>query len=114
MTVRKSRYLRLSAARLVRPLTAGDKPQTSSRIGADEMTCSVSMLCITPLLLLYWIFHCPDKSSYEQRVTLQLISNLPPRAVIFSAHASHIIPGPRRGYRKELISVLMTLLRSPL
>src|SRR3954451_13825143 len=97
MTVRKSRYLRLSAAVFVRSLTAGDKPQTSSRIGADEITCSASIIWQSPLPFLYSTFHWPDKSSYEQRITLQPISNLPPSAVIFSAHASHIIPGPRRG-----------------
>src|SRR4030095_4733896 len=97
ITVRKSRYLRLSAARVVRSLTDGDKPQTSSRIGADEMTCSASITCRSPSPFLYSILHWPDKSSYEHRVTLQSISNLPPSAVIFSAHASHIIPGPRLG-----------------
>src|SRR5215471_12148948 len=97
ITVRKSRYLRLSAARLVRSLTDGDKPQTSSRIGADEMTCSASIMHRSPSSFRYSTFHCPDKSSYEHRFTLQPISNLPPNAVIFSAHASHIIPGPRRG-----------------
>src|SRR5438874_11569273 len=30
-------------------------------------------------------------------------------ALAFSAHVSHIIPGPRRGYLKELIKVLITL-----
>src|SRR3954469_13157005 len=97
MTVRKSRYLRLSAARLVRSLTAGDKPQTSSRIGADEITCSASTICRSPLPLWYSTFHWVDEPSYEQPTTLQPISNLPPKAVIFSAQASHIIPGPRRG-----------------
>src|SRR5262245_32620913 len=97
MTVRKSRYLRLSAAHLVRSLTAGDKPHTSSRIGADEMTCSASMICARPSRFLYSTFHCPGKSLYEHRVTLQPMSNLPPSTSIFSAQASHIIPGPLRG-----------------
>src|SRR5262249_9569084 len=97
MTVRKSRYLRLSAARLVRSLTAGDKPHTSSCIGADEITCSAWIVRKAPSPFLYSTFHCLDKSSYEQRVTLQPISNSPPSATIFSAQASHIIPGPRRG-----------------
>src|SRR3982075_733581 len=35
------------------------------------------------------------------------------RSFTFSAHASHIMPGPLRGYRKELINVLITLVRSP-
>src|SRR5438067_11892921 len=33
----------------------------------------------------------------------------PPIASVFSAQVSHIIPGPRRGYLKELIKVLITL-----
>src|SRR5207249_11123431 len=108
------RYFKLSAARFVRSLTAGDKPQTSSRIGADEMMCSASIARRSPCAFLYSTVHAPETSSYEQPVTLQPISSLPPSAFIFSAHASHIMPGPRRGYRNELISVLMTLLRSPL
>src|SRR6476646_2080065 len=33
----------------------------------------------------------------------------PPIALVFPAQVSHIIPGPRRGYLKELIRVLITL-----
>ena len=33
---------------------------------------------------------------------------LPPRAATFAAAASHIIPGPLRGYRKLSIKVLIT------
>src|SRR4029077_14343155 len=55
--------LELSAARLVRSLTAGDKPQTSWRIGADEMTCSASTVCRSPWLFLYSTIQLPDVSS---------------------------------------------------
>src|SRR5207237_1066286 len=114
ITVRKSRYLRLSAACLARSLTVGDKPHKSSRIGADEMTCSASIACRSPCRSLYATVQLPEVSSWEQRDTLQPISSLPPSAFIFSAHASHLIPGPLRGERNELISVLITFVRSPL
>src|SRR4030095_498346 len=97
ITVRKSRYLRLVAAYFVRSLTLGDNPQTNSRIGADGMMCSASIVCDSPCRFLYSTVQLPEVSSYEQRVTRQPISSLPPRAFIFSAHASHIIPGPLRG-----------------
>src|SRR5204862_2074120 len=37
------------------------------------------------------------------------ISIAPPSAFVFSAQVSHIMPGPRRGYLKQLIKVLITL-----
>src|SRR4030095_753550 len=54
------------------------------------------------------VVHVPLASSYSQRTTRQPIWMTPPKALVFSAHVSHIIPGPRRGYLKELIRVLMT------
>src|SRR4029077_1120279 len=54
------------------------------------------------------VVHVPLASSYWHRITRQPISSAPPSALVFSAHVSHIIPGPRRGYLKELINVLIT------
>ena len=40
---------------------------------------------------------CRTLRHKNSRVTLQPISMLPPSALVFSAHASHIMPGPLRG-----------------
>src|SRR5260370_15389662 len=113
MTVKKSRYLRLSAARRVRSETSGRIPQTNSRIGAEEITCSASTKWRFPSRSLNLTVHVDVVSSKAQPLTRAAISILPPIAFTFSAHASHIMPGPLRGYRNELIKVLMTLVRSP-
>src|SRR5205823_8221059 len=94
MTVRKSRYLRLSAAPFARSLTAGDNPQINSRIGADEMTFSASIVCNPPCRSVNSTVQVLEASWYEQPVTLQPVSIVPPIAFVFSAHASHIILGP--------------------
>src|ERR1051326_2653029 len=110
----KSRYFKLSAARFVRSLTAGAKPQTNSRIGADEMMCSAWIVCGSPSRFLYSTSQLPAASSYEQRVTLQLISSFPPSAFIFPAHPLPHHARPKRWKGKRMDKLLMTLLRSPL
>src|SRR5918997_653298 len=87
-------------------------PFTSSRIGADEMTCSDSIVCTSPAASLYFSAHVCVAVLYSQPTTFAPMWILPPSCFVFSAHASHIMPGPLRGYLKELIRVLMTLFLS--
>src|SRR3954447_12352866 len=83
-------------------------PRTNSRIGAEEMTCSECNDWRFPCSSLNWSVQVWLGSSYAQPTTLQPMKMLPPSAVVLRAHSSHIMPGPLRGYLKQLIKVLIT------
>src|SRR5205823_8564433 len=97
-----------SAARFASSETSGSRSLINSRIGAEEITCSDSRVCSFPCWSQQIVVHVQVASSYWHQITRQPISIAPPSTLVFSAHVSHIIPGPRRGYLKQLISVLIT------
>src|SRR5262245_26128763 len=80
---------------------------TSSRIGADETTWAAENA-----------FHSPSAVTapmvqrlvcgFQRRLSRTVpMCKRPPRAFTCAAAASHIMPGPLRGYWKESISVLI-------
>src|ERR1039458_3580191 len=100
-TVIKSRYRNPAAAAAACSETGGDNDAASSRKGADEITWSAEIDSLAPPLWLYWIDPRFNSASNRHAVTLDPSSTRPPIARTRSAHFSHIMPGPSRGYRNE-------------
>src|SRR5438034_1381645 len=80
---------------------------TSSRIGAEEMTWRAVNGFHVPSGVMTPTVHM-DVRSFQRRLSRRVpMWILPPAALILAAAASHIMPGPLRGYWNDSISVLI-------
>src|ERR1035437_1960488 len=111
-TVRKSRYRKERAAWRAASGSCGSICATNSRMGMDETRCSARYSSNSPLALWEVTTQRLLVESKRQPTTLRPSSTAPPSLRTFSAHASHIIPGPCRGDRNVSIRVFTTCLRS--
>ena len=70
---------------------------TSSVIGAEEITWRAVMLSRPPAPLATSMVHRPDMASNFIDARVRSISTSPPAATTLSRAVSHIMPGPWRG-----------------
>src|SRR6478672_10774716 len=88
---------------------SGTRACIRSRIGAEEITCMAVKTWLSPQTFLALMVQVLRYLSQTRLSSLQPIWIVPPCSWVLKAAASHIIPGPLRGYSKLSIRVLITL-----